>query len=511
VIGKVLRSGGSTRNLVRYLFGPGERNEHTEPRLVAGWDDLGRIAPDLAGGDVGLTALAGLLDAPNKAAGGGADSVYHLILSSARAEEKTGLAADPPLSDEQWAGIARDVLERIGVIAAGGADGVRWVAVRHDQPGSEHVHVVATLARQQSHRRVHPRNDFYRVGEGCRAAETHYGLRSTAPRDRTSAPTTTRPEREKAARLGRAETPREVLRRQVREAVGRASTSVGFLEELRGAGLLVRERLSPTTGELTGYAVAVAGGDRNSHGEPIFYGGGRLASDLTLPKVAARYGEPVSSSAARVASPAAATSNGPTAAPGVGPRLSAEEREQVWQQAGAAAEHAAQVIGGHGQDPAAAADAAWAASDFLTGAARMVAGNGRAGPLEQAARDLDRAARQPWGRTPAPSRAGQGLRTASGLLLAARFVQNSETQQLLALLAQLASLADAVTRMREAQGRAEQAAAARRAARELHAATAARSARSAPFRIPRSAALAAAQDSTSNRQDPPAAGRGRSR
>ncbi len=512
MIGKVLRSGGSTRNLVRYLFGPGERNEHTAPRLVAGWDELGRIAPDRAGGDVGLTALAALLDAPNKAAGGGADSVYHLILSAARAEERTGLAADPPLSDEQWAGIARDVLERIGVIAAGGADGVRWVAVRHDQPGSEHVHVVATLARQQSHRRVHPRNDFYRVGEGCRAAEAAHGLRGTAPRDRTSTPTTSRPEREKACRLGRGEVPRDVLRRQVREAVGRASSSVGFLAELRGAGLLVRERLSPSTGAVTGYAVAVAGGDHNSHGQPIFYSGGRLASDLTWPKVRARYGEQAPTRPVQAA-PTSAASTGSTPAPAVAPRLSAEEREQVWRQASAAAEYAAQTIGGHGQDPAAAADAAWAASDFLTGAARLVAGNGRAGPLEQAARELDRAARQPWGRTPAPSRAGQGLRTASGLLLAARFVQHSETQQLLALLAQLAALADAVTRMRQAQGRAEQAAAARRAGEQLRAAHAARA---APFPLSRSAVLAAAhaasaQDSTPRRQDPPAAGRGRSR
>jgi len=512
VIGKVLRSGGSTRNLVRYLFGPGERNEHTEPRLVAGWDDLGRIAPDLAVGGAALTALAALLDAPNKAADGGAGSVYHLILSAARAEEKTGLAADPPLSDEQWAGIARDVLERIGVIAADGADGVRWIAVRHDQPGSEHVHVVATLARQQSHRRVSPHNDFYRIGEGCRAAETQFGLRSTAPRDRTSTPPAGRPEREKATRLGRPEAPRDALRRQVREAAGRASSSVGFLEELRGAGLLVRERLSPSTGAVTGYAVAVAGGDRDRRDEPIFYGGGRLASDLTWPKVRARYGEqPPTRPVQAAATPTTATT--PTAAPGVAPRLSAEEREQVWQQAQAAAEHAAQTIGGHGQDPAAAADAAWAASDFLTGAARLVAGNGRAGPLEQAARELDRAARQPWGRTPAPSRAGQGLRAASRLLLAARFVQHSETQQLLALLAQLASLADAVTRMREAQGRAEQATAARRAGEQLHAAHAARA---APFQLSRSAVLAAAhaasaQDSTPHRQDPPAAGRGRSR
>jgi len=123
VIAKVLRSGGSTRGLVRYLFGAGERNEHQAPRLVAGWDDLDRIAPDLAQGDTALRGLAGLLDAPNRAAGGGDGSIYHLILSSARPDPMKGLGPDPALSDEQWAGIARDVLERIGVIGGGDEDG----------------------------------------------------------------------------------------------------------------------------------------------------------------------------------------------------------------------------------------------------------------------------------------------------------------------------------------------------------------------------------------------------
>jgi hypothetical protein len=475
VIAKVLRSGGSTKGLVRYLFGAGERNEHQAPRLVAGWDALDRIAPDLAQGDTVLRGLAGLLDAPNKAAGGGDGSIYHLILSSARPDPMKGLGADPALSDEQWAGIARDVLERIGVISGGDQDGVRWVAVRHDQAGAEHIHVVATLASQQSHRRVHPRNDFYRLGEGCRAAESRHGLRPTAPRDRTSTPPPGRQEREKAARLGRPEPARDVLRRQVREAAGRASSSLGFLDELRGAGLLVRERLSPGTGDLTGYSVALAGGDRDSAGEPIFYGGGRLASDLTLPKVRARFGEAVADRPLRAAADPGTPPRGRATAVGPAPRLSAPEREQVWQQAQYAAEQATRVISGHAQDPAAAADAAWAASDFLAGAARLVAGDGRAGPLEQAARDLDRAAREQWGRVPGPSQAGQGLRAASGLLLAARFVQSAEASRLLALLAQVAALADSVSRMREAQGRAAQAAAARRASEALQAAYSARS------------------------------------
>jgi len=68
---------------------------------------------------------------------------------------------------------------------------------------------------------------------------------------------------------------------------------------------------------------------------------------------------------------------------------------------------------------------------------------------------------------PPPSRAGQGLRTASVLLPAARFVGRNENKQLLSLLAQLAALSDAVTRLRENQNRAAQAAAARRAAEQL--------------------------------------------
>jgi len=505
VIGKVLRSGDSTRGLVRYLFGPGEHNEHTDARLVAGWDDLSRIAPDLAAGDAGLRALAGLLDAPNKGARGGEGSVYHLILSSARPDPSKGLAADPALTDEQWAGVARDVLERIGLIRPGDADGVRWIAVRHDQVDAEHVHVVATLASQQTRRRVHPSNDFYRIGEGCRAAETQYGLRGTAPRDRTSTPPVTRPERQKHERLGRAELPRDVLRRQVREAVSRATSTAEFLTELRGAGLLVKERLSPANGELTGYAVAVAGGDRNSHGEPIFYGGGRLASDLSLPKVRARYGE------APAGRPAPAAGTGRPRASGPAPRLTPEQRAQVWHHAAQAAEQAVRTIDSAGQDPAAAADAAWAASDYLTGAARLVAGNSQAGPLEAAARDLDRAAREQWGRVPPASAAGRGLRKASGLLLAARVVQHAETSQLLALLAQAAVLADAVTRLREAQGRAQQAAAARSAAEHLRAVCNQRRLAGQPAQPTLAAVRGLDDDQARRHDDPTATGRGSTR
>ncbi len=88
---------------------------------------------------------------------------------------------------------------------------VRWVAVRH---APDHIHLVATLARQD---RLRPKmwNDFLQVREACQEAERQFGLRATAPADRTAARRPTRAESEQAARRGWAEPPRVTLRREV--------------------------------------------------------------------------------------------------------------------------------------------------------------------------------------------------------------------------------------------------------------------------------------------------------
>ena len=71
---------------------------------------------------------------------------------------------------------------------------------------ADHIHLVATLARQDGTR---PKtwNDFYRVREACRDAEEEFGLRATAPADRTAARRPARAETEQAARRGWAEAP----------------------------------------------------------------------------------------------------------------------------------------------------------------------------------------------------------------------------------------------------------------------------------------------------------------
>ena len=493
MIGKVLR-GERVAGLLRYLYsespaqqeGRGRRNPHTDPRVVGGFDEPGVLEPGVGErGRRDFRRLVALLEQPLAAAGVGPEKrpVYHLVIA-ARKDPQTGRMADRYLTDAEWRDIAETYLDRIGIAPRGDELGCRWVAVRH---ADDHVHVVATLARQDG-RRVFPRNDFYRAGEASRAVEARYGLSVTAASDRTAAKRPTYAETAKAGRQGRGEPVRDTLRRQVRTAAAGASSVAGFLERLREDGMLVRERLSERNpGEVTGYSVALAG-STDAGGKPVYYGGGKLAPDLTLPKLRRRWEVAVppagaadtaedgggGASAEGRSERAGATATGDTAGTAAaGPageerhRLTPEERARIWEQATAAAARATEQIQASASgDPDTAGDAAWAASDFLSSAARVVEGR-RGGPLTAAAGEYDRAARELWGRTPPRSTAGQGLRAASVLLAAARFVGRNETRQLLALLAQLAALTDAVTRLRENQDRAAQAAAARRAAEQL--------------------------------------------
>ena len=119
-------------------------------------------------------------------------------------------------------------------------DAVRWVAVRH---ADDHVHIVAMLARQDRAKpSVH--NDRYRVRDACLAAEQRYGLRPTAPADRTAPRYPSRGEKEKAAGRGLGEAPRVTLRRHVATAAAWASGARSSSPLLEAAGVLVRIRYS---------------------------------------------------------------------------------------------------------------------------------------------------------------------------------------------------------------------------------------------------------------------------
>jgi hypothetical protein len=282
MIGKVLR-GTDARRLLYYLYGPGKANEHTDPHLVAGFADPAELEPERSpSGAPDLRRLAGLLAQPLAAlAGPGYDKpVWHCSVRAA--------PEDRVLSDAEWAQVAARIMHRTGLAPEGDDLGVRWVAVRH---AADHIHVVATLARQDGTR---PKvwNDFYRVREACQESERWFGLRRTAPADRTAARRATRAETEQAARRGWGEPPRATLRREVCTAAAGAAAEREFFARLRQAGVLVRLRHSDTNpGEVTGYAVGLPQHTARDGGV-IWYGGGKLAPDLTLPKLRTRWAIP---------------------------------------------------------------------------------------------------------------------------------------------------------------------------------------------------------------------------
>ena len=435
MIGKITAPHGErVEPLIRYLYGPGRREEHTDPHILAGWRHPAELEPPLReNGTRDFRKLSGLLNQPHAAMGswGFARPVWHCSMRAAP-EDKT-------LSDDEWAQIACEVMHRTGLAPYGEEDdAVRWVAIRH---GEDHIHIVAMLARQDG-RRPSVRNDRYRVRDACLAAERRYGLRPTAPGDRTAARQPSRAETEKAARHGAEEAPRVTLRRQVSTAAAAAGSEQEFFARLRQAGVLVRTRHSSRDpGQVTGYAVALPG-DTTKAGDPVWYGGGKLAADLTLPKLRRRWPRP-----------------------GRDDRFTAAERSAAWDHVAQVVDHASAHIRSllAGDDPGAAADAAWATSDTLHAAAAALGSR----ILRQAADAYDRAARAPYGRTPAPTPAGDGLRRAARLLSAYGYITSDPSFRPLVLIIRLAVLAEAVADLRQSQQHAAQAAGALRAAQQL--------------------------------------------
>ena len=438
MIGKVLR-GQQPAGLLRYLYGPGRREEHQDPHLVAGWRDPAELEPVIRpGGRRDFRRITGLLIQPHAALGPrGLDRpVWHCVVRAA--------PGDRMLSDAEWRHLARDIMDRTGLAPYGQDDeAVRWIAVRH---APDHIHIVGTLARQDGAR---PQfwNDYYRVREACQAAEEQYGLRRTAPGDRTAGRRPTRAEHEKARRQGRTEAPRITLRRAVSTAAAGAGSEEEFFARLREAGVQVRTRYSTRNpGQLTGYAVALAG-DTARAGGPVWFSGGKLAADLSLPKLRARW-------------------DGPSAPGQPRAQFTPEERNAIWEHAARTAREARDRIRQCAAiDPAAAADAAWAASDTLHAAAAVLGSR----VIRQAADSYTRAARVPYARIPRRTPAGTGLRQAARLLSRTTLTGQSSAVAQAQLVPQLAALVDAVTELRQVQQHAAQAAAARRAAEHLHA------------------------------------------
>lgn len=276
MVPKIHKRGKRTIGLLYYLYGPGKAEEHIDPHLVASWD---HAAPD-PGRDPEATykELQQLLDQPLALLDEKQRTKKHVWHLSVR-----NGPTDRILSDAEWGDVARRMVAAAGIDDPDQGAGCRWVAVRH---ANDHIHILATLAREDGYRPDLDR-DAARVQAEARLLEQELGLRRLKPGDGTAAQRPTSAERHKAQRQGRERTAREELRETVRRAVAGAQGEEEFFDRLAAAGLLVQKRVAPS-GDLLGYKVALPD-DRNKDGQPVYYPGTRLAPDLSLPRIRERW------------------------------------------------------------------------------------------------------------------------------------------------------------------------------------------------------------------------------
>jgi len=344
VITKMQR-GTRTRGLVEYLFGPGRAEEHTNQRIVAAWDEAWRgiVHPD----GVQRALLTAEVDAPvHKLPGAAkpAGHVYHVSISNH--------GQDRNLSDEEWATVAEAVADKLGLSGTDTRVGARWFAVHHGAASGDrdHIHFVATLVREDG-RGIYLNKDKLALREVAKEMQSRFGLAVRTREPGAGARALSRPElavaqapvmvatgdpgQQRAAETGKAatnegvgeqlpgrtgaagaavepaapvEVPRRRLERAVRAAATATTTEAQWLSRLAELGVAVEPRWARGGDRVVGYRVALADTPREpGRSKAVWFGGGKLAHDLTLPALRAGW--------TRAGDPATAWRRGSTAAP----------------------------------------------------------------------------------------------------------------------------------------------------------------------------------------------------
>ena len=308
MIVKITR-GTDLPRLVRYLLGPGRANEHRDQHAVG-------LARSLRATPVGeeldtaqVAALGQRMDAMrvkfkvpaqgalrrakvNQVTGDGPGQLSSLVEEYERGPGHVWHMSlsipvdDRQLSDAEWGAIARGAMDRMGFTEAGGKAPVRWVAVRHGVSvnGHDHVHIAATIVRDDGTKATVFR-DYKKMSAYAAEVEREYGLVVVGGRATRGGPGLTRAEIERATRDRRPEPVRTTLARLVREARTASVDEGEFVRRLRLSGVVVRPRWGAGgsldgTEAVVGYSVGLGG-----KGETVWFGGGRLGSDLSLPQL----------------------------------------------------------------------------------------------------------------------------------------------------------------------------------------------------------------------------------
>ncbi len=249
-----------------YDFGPGRRDEHINPRIVAG--------------NVTGTPLQ-VARAIDHTARRRPEITAPIWRASLSLPDEDGI-----LPDAQWADIATRFVEEMGF------DGAPWVAVRH---GDDHIHL--TVSRVDwSGQLLTDRWDYRRAREAADVLEEEHGLVRARDRFRAEGPQVRNNELEASNRRRGPEPAappeREELRRIVRE-VRDASRGLGrdaFESGLTDAGVSFRANVA-TTGRMNGYSFTLDG-LADGAGEQIWFPASKVAKDLRWAALQPVLGDP---------------------------------------------------------------------------------------------------------------------------------------------------------------------------------------------------------------------------
>ena len=297
--------GADMAGLVRYLVGPGRANEHTHPHVIGGdgfvqaWHGAEELDRAAAG------ELAAYLEEPRLTYGTEIRSRQwrqnpetgdrEPVLNEAGVQDyrnvhvwhcSLSLPAGEVLSDERWEKVTAEFMDEMGFSEASGKAPARWVAIHHGQStnGNDHVHIAASMVREDGTRWDGRFQDFRRAQQVCRELEARHQLAPVEGRQFETATRAPRPvETAIAARNDRPVTAREELAIRLRAAAVASVSEAEWLRRVQADGVVIRPRfVAGSTDVVAGYKAAL----RTGGGEPLaFYGGGQISRDLSLPRV----------------------------------------------------------------------------------------------------------------------------------------------------------------------------------------------------------------------------------
>ena len=297
-------TGGDTAGLMRYLVGPGRANEHENPHVVGGslaitmkWADWEKLSLSQA------SEMARYLDSFMNETGTYPTGKTRTFNPSTGTVEWNGnvkayhvwhcsLSLSPEeaaLGDEVWGRIATDFMDEMGFTGTDGKAPCRWVAIHHGSAknGGDHIHIAANIVREDGTKWT-PWYDQKRAQRACNTLEHRYGLSVLESRERQRGwRCDSAAAQNAAARAGASRTDRAILEERLRTAATSAHSEADFVRRARRLGVRMHPRFARgRTDVVVGYSAAL----RTEDGQQTrWWGGGRIARDLTLTQLRTRW------------------------------------------------------------------------------------------------------------------------------------------------------------------------------------------------------------------------------